>query len=351
MPPHVSSFPAWSRLLPPLCALAAILAGGGAFVLFVDHSIHQMRKEGVFLPTDRVPEFVEAIAFHAMDYAAHSQERNEVVFIGDSTCIAESMPTLFQECTGLRAYNLGTPGALGFEGYEIILRAYLEHHPKPQIIAFCLHPSALSIRSEPQWVGDRFVNVYGSGPCVWQFNPQSIAPIVKLAMQMTMDSDRNAYADKPMSAKSGHSFRSLRETMGKQRGFWLWPGNYTRFVNGRLADDTESFPVTENMKEGVAKILRLAGRHDIPVLFRLSPILANGKSDLSRLNAWLDTLEAGEECRVIVSRPEVLKYDRALFGNETPEHCNDRGAREFTRFMAEEVARILHAADTLAESR
>jgi hypothetical protein len=341
----------WSGFRPTACALAATLAGAFAFLLMVDHSWRQMRKDEAFLPTDRAPEFVEAIAFYAMDYAVHSQEKNDVVFIGDSTCVAEIEPTLFEQRTGLRAYNLGVAGALGYDGYEILLQAYLEHHPKPQIIAFCLHPSALSVQSEPRWVGDRFANIYGSGLCIQHFTPHTVAPIVRSALRITAASDTEAFANMPMPGKSGHSFRSLREAITERRGFWAWPPGYTLFVNGRVADDVASFPVTKNMEEGVAKILRLAGRYEIPVLFRFSPILANGKYDPTQLKTWLDAIESSEDCRVVVGRPELIGYDRSLLAKEVPEHCNQKGADEFTRFIADEVAGLLHNPDALANSR
>ena len=45
----------------------------------------------------------------------------DVVFLGDSTCRCSIDPAVFQKASGLSAYNLGSMGALGADGFQLIL--------------------------------------------------------------------------------------------------------------------------------------------------------------------------------------------------------------------------------------
>jgi len=347
-----ASRPAWLNCATCLLVISAVLTGGAAFVLFVDHHAVRMREKAAFLPTDRAPFDVETLAFCAIEYASKSQEMNDVVFVGDSTCVAAIDPALFEGRTGFRAYNLGATGVIGLEGCEIILRSYLKHHPKPRLIVLCTHHTLLERSPGHEWVRERFLDVYGSDPHPWRFSVYSMAPIVKLALRLPIASDMGAFADNRMPGHSKHSFRSLQDVMVRQKGYWPWPGTLTGPANRCAGDETTAFSVTEAMKEDVLGILRLAGCHGIPVMVRLAPIIAcKRKCEQTELNAWLDSLQAGNEHEVILGRPSLIEYAPALFGKTGPEHCNDAGAKEFTRLLAEEVERSLHDPNALADRK
>jgi hypothetical protein len=87
-------------------------------------------------------------------------------------------------------------------------------------------------------------------------------------------------------------------------------------------------------------------------LVRFSPIVGcPQKCEQIELNAWGRSAEAFDECRVTVSRPNMIEYDPSLFGKTGAEHCNDAGAQEFTRSLAREVERLLPHGNTLANTR
>lgn len=68
-------------------------------------------------------------------------QKNNVVFIGDSSCLMGIVPKVITEETNLKVINLATYGATGIIGYDIILRKYLENNAKPDLIIFYVSPS------------------------------------------------------------------------------------------------------------------------------------------------------------------------------------------------------------------
>ncbi len=94
-----------------------------------------------FLPSDRPATDMEICACEAMDYAALSSERNDIIAVGDSCCATGFDPIVFEEHTRLRAYNLATTGFVGLAGVQTVLTVYLKHHPRPKAILLIAHPS------------------------------------------------------------------------------------------------------------------------------------------------------------------------------------------------------------------
>ncbi len=123
--------------LPHLLVLGC--AGLAALFFF---AAMRLLAEDRFLPTNRPATDAEAIVAVAMEYAAHSREANDVIAIGDSTCLAAFLPREFEQATGLRAWNLGTFGSTSFLGFRYVLEQYLVHHPRPRLVLLGIHPSA-----------------------------------------------------------------------------------------------------------------------------------------------------------------------------------------------------------------
>ena len=108
-------------------------------------------------------------------------EANDVVFIGDSTCLCDAAQTrLFQQKTGRSAYNLGTVGVIGIDGYPHYPgAAYLQHHPKPKMLILCVTPKSIALPTVvlgQAFEQDRFLQFFGSDN--GDFEPTAGNPVI-----------------------------------------------------------------------------------------------------------------------------------------------------------------------------
>jgi hypothetical protein len=70
---------------------------------------------------------------------------------------------LFEENTGLRAYNFGTVIDIGPDGHLEIFRAYLKSHPRPKLLVYLAFPRDIGDASANDLeLRRRFIQVYGS---------------------------------------------------------------------------------------------------------------------------------------------------------------------------------------------
>lgn len=98
-----------------------------------------------FLEPRRAPTMDEAIITYPVEYSLRSQEKNDAIFVGDSTCRSGIDPAEFERLTGLRAYNLGSQGKAGPMAYTLTAMAYLSKHPAPGSSSIAFHRSFLTL--------------------------------------------------------------------------------------------------------------------------------------------------------------------------------------------------------------
>src|ERR1700722_73852 len=75
-----------------------------------------------FLEPFRPPTYDEAVALCPVDYALSDTERNDVIFIGDSTCRCGIKTRQFEKLTSLSAYNLGSFASIGIYSQLLTLQ-------------------------------------------------------------------------------------------------------------------------------------------------------------------------------------------------------------------------------------
>jgi hypothetical protein len=103
-----------------------------------------------------------------MVHAAKSTEANDVIFFGDSSCRIALATLQFQRETGLKAFNIGSLGQIYTRGFNLILREYLRHHPRPRLVVLCIPPQYVGFshryfRGASAEVGYWFHWCYGEG--------------------------------------------------------------------------------------------------------------------------------------------------------------------------------------------
>ncbi len=295
-----------------------------------------------FLKNYRAPSDYEAHIAFAMEYAQRSHEANDVVFLGDSTCLTGLDPVAFQQSSGLRAYNLSSMGVLGIDGLTVMLKHYLEHHPKPRMVVLCPHPWALSmppVQLGAEDVREGYFRTYD--PSSLLATPLTSAARIRLGFWKAYGfaiGGAGRFASTPIPHRNGETFASLGAKVKSRRGFWEQPGVLKK---DQVAVDDLPLPVLVDVKEQVRALLRFASGRSVVTLIRLTPVSPGSASgSFAAIHGWLGEVAAMEP-GVLVSVPDILHYAAIEFGEV--RHLNAAGARRFTTFVAAEVTTKLGA--------
>jgi hypothetical protein len=295
--------------------------------------------ERQFLRTYRAPSDIEAHLFCSPQYAAKSDESNDILFLGASTCLGGVQTRQFERLTGLSAYNLGVNAVLGIDGYLVLLRTYLEHHPAPRAVVLCVAPRQVGTDGKFDPALTRLKERF-----LWCYGKENEFP-------------RPAYAEptryyKPTPNLAGLSYSSLKQQFSENRGFFPTGGSkalhsstrrdqsITYGPAGEGATDVDPYPVSRSFDEGVRALAQLTASRHIWLMVRLSPVLPSANEEhFDRVKAWFDLLEA-DYPNVVCDRPEVMIYSPEYF-SDFFSHLNARGAEKFTASLAPRVTQLL----------
>src|ERR1700734_1639191 len=97
----------WARIAPTLVPLFVVTATLGALFVVGYRAGREIDSDLRFLEPRRPPTNDEAIVPYPVEYALRSNEKNDVIFVGDSPCRCDVDPIQFGHVSGRRAYNLG----------------------------------------------------------------------------------------------------------------------------------------------------------------------------------------------------------------------------------------------------
>jgi hypothetical protein len=327
----------WNGIAP--CALVAAVSA--AVLLGVVTPAYVMCRrweaERQFLKNYRAPGEAEIINEIPMRYAMTSNEYNEVIFLGGSTCTVGVDACRFERETGSTAYNLGGQGYIGLGGYLVIGERYLEHHPRPKVLCLCIHPRELwwdYDERDQKDVRRRFYLAYGEGEGhttgdVWDCVQEG----VRIAFGR-LRGGVSYYSEVP--AHRGKSFNCWLKEVRECRGFVRPPATSRA---GGSGSEMERLAVSEDHMRQLRRFVQWTRKNAMRLVIRLTPVIGSSTStDSSAIEAGLGELRRGW-ADVVVSKPEVLRWRQELFLDE--HHLNAEGAAAFTTLVASEVSEVL----------
>ncbi len=338
----------WKGIAP---ALALFTASGVPFFVCSSLAYQVGKKEEdnrLFLRNYRSPNDYEAIIKMQMDYTLKSNEHNDVLFLGSSSCLACVRPRQFEDITGLKAYNLGFPGLIGMRGCNLALQSYLESHTKPRVVVFVLHPWELSKRDlelGPVDVRDRFVWCYGSG--TENMRPphdQGIREYVRLGILTLLGMVSGGVEGRLNETIQGHfrvgdTYNTREKQIRQRRGFAEYPDDVMAGYHRPRGTPDAPFMLISEYKDGFRVLAQTCRDNGIILLVRLSPVfVGDAPTNSDALLEWSRSLE-NEYPHVIVARPPLLLFERDFFWDKL--HCNGLGAKMFTVRLSEEVGKAL----------
>jgi hypothetical protein len=288
-----------------------------------------------FLDARRAPTVDEAEVSCPLEYALHSEEANDVVFLGDSTCHSDIDPG---QLHGFSSYNLGSTGGVGPLGILMTGSAYLRHHPRPKAVVLCVSPLRFEVSSRSGGGSLSFRLVGSYGPEIGGIVPlaDSVEYFVKRgATQFGRFADRR---DDPLWGLERETYHTFQSKSRDSRGFFALPKEHGGRWNVEMPG-----PATFILPEWTDAIRRLAKAcHEagVTLLIRFGPVW-NGISharDFGQLETWSQQLEASFPC-VTVARPIIIARDRDEMWDGL--HLNARGVEAFMPVVAKDVQAAL----------
>jgi hypothetical protein len=284
----------------------------------------------------RPPTVDEASIAHPIEYALRSNESNDVIFLGDSTCHDGVDPVMFQPLTGLRAYNLGSQGGLGPLGLLLTAKAYLSNHPKPRAAVLCVSPFCFE-RDAVAGGGElpaRFAANYG--PEVAGVIPigQSIAYFIKRGVVSLLESQDHDVRNEPLLGMEKETFRTLDRKTRHSRGFFRLAGLH----GPKCSIDRPGPPklIHDDWDHGVRGLAHACDDVGVALVIRFMPIAREfaDARDFASLEIWSRELESSFTHTKVV-RPILLIYDSPFMWDCI--HLNAAGVEKFMPMLATDV--------------
>jgi hypothetical protein len=326
-----------SRFVPAIAVLAISAATFGTLSALAYSTGRRLKTELRFLDPRRAPTSDEARISIPIEYSLHSQEANDIVFLGDSTCANVVDPLLFQRLSGLRAWNLGSLRGIDPRGMLVTIKAYLSHHPKPRAVVLCVTPFCFEVDAGVAGIelSDHFVESYGP-------EVDGVFPIVDCMIYFIKrgavsvwesQGSRDVFSE-PLDGVGQDTYRTYQAKMHETRGFL----EITRkgFHPGPMDRPGPPQLIHSDWDEGVRAIAQACNDVGVRLLIVFSPIardVANAR-DFTPLEGWARDIESS--CpNVAVARPTLLVYESQFMYDDI--HSNAAGAEKFMPLVAKDV--------------
>jgi hypothetical protein len=285
----------------------------------------------------RRPTIDEAFAARPIAYALQSNEPNDVVFFGDSTCRNGIDP---KRLNGFSSCNIGSARGLGPKGMAVTIFAYLTHHPRPKAVVMCVSPFCFEVDTGTAG-GEfpvRFVANYG--PEVPGVLPaiESVSYFIRRGAVSSLDGNAREVRDDPLDGYERETYRTFANKMAVSRGFFALPR-----VHGQDRPIDRPGPqniVNADWDQWIRRVADKCRADGVPLLIHFTPIsrdVADAR-EWSQLERWTTEIEASEP-GVYVARPIVVSYEPAEMWDNI--HLNAVGVDRFVPMIARDVQAVL----------
>ncbi len=281
-------------------------------------------------------EAYEERIVYTMNYVQHSSAVNDVVFLGDSSCLHGINVQAFEEASGLRAFNVAGADWLGWKGYLLTLEQYIAHHPSPKAVVICLAPYAFHDRIRPYET--RFVWSFGSG--AEEDRPKHRVDF----LYYTAEGIRMSCAD------WNDSIYSAFNDNFKANHFAIEPQRYKELnidqkgsigLKGITDKAHYIFPivVSEQPRRCMDELCGICATNDIKMIIMIMPFRPGAMTkSLEPVRSYLNEIRSTWK-NVIVLDSRSLNYPKELFYDNV--HLNIYGAAEMSKHLGDEVNKLM----------
>lgn len=309
----------------------------GSVVAFAFSCDYLSRNHAQFLKPGRFPTKEEFDALAPLLYATRSHEDNDVVFLGESTCLMGIDPVEIEKLGGPRGYNLGSLGPVSIDGIRTTFLAYLSAHSKPSYVLLCLSPESLSEEWRTTPFAREFVATYGrrfgvfpqrSSVAWWVPDRETVREGAAVALDRL-----KALADDTTNLDDVPGLKTVLKQRARTRGFWPLKNPHAP-PEIRERPLPERVQVVPEWREGVREFAQVVEDRGVRFILRLAPVRSDARAvDYSEVIAWLHELQ--QEFPAAEIKTELLFYDPSFCFDR--RHVNKAGAARFGRAVVHDL--------------
>lgn len=297
------------------------------------------------------PTLEESIVQWQVHHLLTAVPPQDVLFVGDSSCLMGVMPEVITQDTQLRTWNLATVGSLSTQGQADILDLYLTKHPtsQPKLVVCYLAPPTLARDREEierqgvynglrEWLYGADAGLAANLPLAQLPGYRLRRPLYQAATQLLGTSQ-----SKPLVNVRRGPFPSDDEvgrTLLETRGY------FTETRKNQLPaiePATNRLQLTADSLRGIVRMFESTHARSIDLVFIMTPLPERYRKvqddvDYRKLAGAL-TAAARPYPKVKIHSPLLRYFDDASFG--TPHHLTKAGATRNSTELAEIIAAIV----------
>lgn len=297
------------------------------------------------------PTLEESIIQWQVHHLLTAVPPQDVLFVGDSSCLMGVIPEVITQGTQLRSWNLATVGSLSTLGQADILDLYFAKHPSstPKLVVCYLAPPTLA-RDQEEIERQGVYNglrewLYGADAGLAADLPLTQLPAYRLRRPLyeTAGQWLGTSPPRPLVNVRRGPFPSddeVRRTLLERRGY---------FTESRTNQLPEIEPASNHLlltADSLRGIVRMfAGTHarSIDLVIMMTPLperyrKVQDEVDYQKLAGTL-AAAARPYPNVKIHAPLLRYFDDASFG--TPHHLTHAGAERNSRELVEVIAAIV----------
>jgi hypothetical protein len=322
------------RIRTSILVLSTSVVTATALAGFAYRTATRMGSELRFLEPSRPPTVDEAMVACAIEYACCSTEKDDVIFVGASSCRCGVDPALIR---GVRSYNLGGVISIGPDGILATAQAYLRHK-RPKAIYLCLSPAMLDTEVDQYMrpLADRFLANYGDSGGVNAFAKRAVHFIKRGGLESLARASVDP-RDRPLQGWPSKTYRTFKKQSLQNRGYWPLLGIHA--TDSASADGGPPLVVKEQWDVLVRQLAADCEAAKIRLILRFSPISEDldRRRDLSIVKEWTHTLASVESIQI--GRPLLLTYNNSFMWDAV--HLNQAGVERFMQTVDTDVRTAL----------
>jgi hypothetical protein len=286
----------------------------------------------------------------ALEYALHSKEHHDIVFVGASRVIRHVNPKIIDSATGLSSYVLGIDG-MGIVESNMIMQVYLKHHPKPKLMVintdnniFYTDGPLFNITDYYPYLKDSLIYA-----CLAPYKKEyshalTRARLMFLRLMGTTDYEK-ATALLPETTSTWYPKQEVFTYKGFQPVDHLWSRNQTHTLRKaeRITARENGFELLIHMVKtcrnaGVQPAFLFTTQHQ-----KADSIFINHQEIMTKVKAIADSLQVPffnyEDLYIKSDEAYFIRY--SMFNKTTGffnyNHLNSRGANVLSRYLAQDL--------------
>ncbi len=297
------------------------------------------------------PTLEESIIQWQVHHLLTAVSPQEVLFVGDSSCLMSVIPEVITQGTGLRTWNLATVGSLSTLGQADILDLYLTKHPttQPKLVVCYLAPPTLARDQEEierqgvynglrEWLHGADAGLAANLPLAQLPGYRLRRPVYQAATQLLGTSQQAPL----VNVRRGPfpSDEEVRRTLLATSGYFAETRRNQLPV---IEPATNRLQLTADSLRGIVQMFASTHARSIDLVFMMTPLPERYRKpqDDVAYRKLADTLTAAARpySNVKIHSPLLRYFDDASFG--TPHHLTKAGAERNSAELVEIIGAIV----------